>query len=44
MGENEKIEVKRSNETITENTFTRTGYTFLGWATTSTGSKVYDDG
>lgn len=32
------------NKTLTENTFTRTGYTFLGWATTSTGSKVYDDG
>ena len=25
------------------NTFERTGYTFLGWATSSTGEKVYDD-
>lgn len=25
------------------NTFERTGYTFLGWATSSTGTKVYDD-
>ena len=25
------------------NTFERTGYTFLGWATSSSGTKVYDD-
>lgn len=25
------------------NTFERTGYTFLGWATSSTGAQVYDD-
>ncbi len=32
------------NKTLTTNTFEKEGYTFLGWATTSTGSKVYDDG
>lgn len=26
------------------NTFTRTGYTFQGWATTASGTKAYDDG
>jgi len=30
--------------TLTSNTFTRTGYTFAGWATTSGGSVVYADG
>ena len=29
--------------TLTANTYTREDYTFLGWATTSSGSKVYDD-
>ncbi len=41
-----------SNQTFTEgvyqslnlNRFTRTGYTFAGWATSSSGQKVYDDG
>lgn len=28
---------------LTANTFTRTGYSFAGWATSATGSKVYDD-
>ena len=28
---------------LTANTFTRTGYTFQGWATTSTGAVVYSD-
>lgn len=29
--------------TLTQNTFTRTGYTFAGWATSANGEKVYDD-
>ena len=29
--------------TLAANTFSRTGYTFQGWATTRDGSKVYDD-
>ncbi len=29
---------------LTSNTFTRTGYTFAGWATSATGSVVYSDG
>ena len=29
--------------TLRANTFTRTGYRFSGWATSSTGSVVYDD-
>jgi len=28
---------------LTANTFTRTGYTFTGWAASSTGAKEYDD-
>ena len=28
---------------ITENTFTKTGYKFVGWATTQDSEKVYDD-
>ena len=28
---------------LTENAFVRTGYTFLGWATSPNGTKVYDD-
>lgn len=28
---------------ITENTFTKAGYKFIGWATTQNGEKVYDD-
>lgn len=28
---------------LTANTFTRTGYSFAGWATTADGSKAYDD-
>jgi len=31
-------------KTLTPNGFTKTGYTFAGWATTPTGAKVYDDG
>lgn len=30
-------------QVLTENAFTRTGYTFEGWATSADGSKVYDD-
>lgn len=30
-------------QAIKENTFTRSGYTFAGWATSSNGSKVYND-
>ena len=29
---------------LTENTFERTGYTFICWATTSDGAKAYNDG
>ncbi len=29
--------------TLSENTFTQTGYAFAGWATSSTGSVEYDD-
>ncbi len=29
---------------LTENSFSREGYTFKGWATTSTGTAVYEDG
>ena len=32
------------SKNLTNNTFTRTGYTFAGWATTSTGDKAYDNG
>ena len=31
-------------QALTANAFTRTGYTFGGWATSATGAKVYDDG
>ena len=31
------------NCTLTANGFTKTGYTFAGWAETSTGAKKYDD-
>ena len=30
-------------QNLSENKFTRTGYTFAGWATSSTGSVVYSD-
>jgi len=30
-------------KTLTPNGFTKTGYTFAGWATSPTGAKVYDD-
>lgn len=33
-----------SAKTLTANGFTRTGYTFAGWASTSTGSVSYADG
>lgn len=29
--------------TLTANTFTRTGYSFQGWATSASGAKVYDN-
>ena len=32
------------DSTLTANTFTRTGYSFKGWATTSSGSVAYADG
>lgn len=32
-----------SSCTLRSNTFTRSGYEFLGWATTSTGAPVYDN-
>ena len=31
-------------QALTLNKFTRTGYSFQGWAKTSTGSKIYSDG
>ena len=31
-------------QNLTVNTFSRTGYTFQGWATSPSGSKEYDDG
>ena len=31
------------SKTLTANAFTRTGYTFKGWATSASGSKKYDD-
>ncbi|MBR3790293.1 MAG: InlB B-repeat-containing protein, partial [Clostridia bacterium] len=30
-------------QTLTANGFTKTGYTFAGWATSTNGDKVYDD-
>lgn len=30
-------------QNLTQNAFTRTGYTFAGWATSASGAKVYDD-
>ena len=30
-------------QALTANAFTRTGYTFAGWATSATGAKVYND-
>ncbi len=30
-------------KTLPENTFTRTGYKFIGWATSAGGSKIYND-
>ena len=30
-------------QNLTANTFTRTGYTFAGWATSANGNKVYND-
>ena len=30
-------------KSLTANAFTRTGYTFSGWATSATGAKVYND-
>ena len=30
-------------QNLTANTYTRTGYTFAGWATTADGEKAYDD-
>ena len=32
-----------TSQNLTANTFTRTGYTFAGWATSANGNKVYDD-
>ena len=31
-------------QALTTNTFTKTGMSFVGWATTSIGDKIYDDG
>ena len=33
-----------TSKNLTANTYTRTGYTFQGWATSAGGSKVYNDG
>ena len=44
-GEMEPLSVYTdSSEILPENEFTRTGYTFLGWATESGGGVVYEDG
>ncbi|MBX8935984.1 InlB B-repeat-containing protein [Enterococcus gilvus] len=32
-----------ANQTLTANSFTRSGYTFVGWATSDTGSSAYVD-
>ena len=32
-----------AEQALTANTFTRTGYTFAGWATAETGNKVYNN-
>ena len=32
-----------TSQNLTANNFTRTGYTFAGWATSANGNKVYDD-
>ena len=32
-----------TSQNLTANTFTRTGYTFAGWATSANGNKVYND-
>ena len=43
-GEMGDQEIRKGEATaLYENTFTRTGYTFAGWATSSNGAKVYDD-
>jgi uncharacterized repeat protein (TIGR02543 family) len=34
---------ENTSAALTANTFTRTGYTFAGWAVSSTGAKEYDD-
>ena len=31
------------NKNLSQNTYTRTGYSFTGWAETATGAKKYDD-
>ena len=33
----------QTSVTLPENAFARSGYIFMGWATSSTGEKVYDD-
>lgn len=33
-----------AEQTLTSNGFSRSGYNFTGWATSSSGAKVYDDG
>ena len=33
-----------ASQALTSNTFTRTGYTFAGWATTATGNVAYTNG
>ena len=33
-----------ATENLNPNTFTKTGYTFLGWATEAASAKAYDDG
>ena len=38
------IKIYNINITLRANSFTRTGYTFQGWATSSSGSVVYSDG
>ncbi len=40
---NAQIELKNTTTTLSQNTFSRPGYTFGGWSTTATGSAQYQD-
>lgn len=38
------LEYDNAEQTLTPNAFSRTGYTFIGWATTPDGNVAYSDG